>query len=692
MPDWPGVALQRYEPQWDGIRAVAITLVVAYHLGYLPGGWLGVDTFFVLSGYLITSILLAGDPPPGNVLVFWGRRARRLLPAVLVLLCVLSVYALAGGPGLVPAQLRSPALATLFYFANWQQVVAGHSYFAQFTSVSPLQQTWSLAVEEQYYLIWPLLMAAILFVVRHRRWSRGALLGTTLTLAAASAIWMGAAAHHFGSNRAYLGTDTRAWELLLGGAAAMIWPPGRPARGSANGNAGGSAGHHGRLWSWLSALGVGGVALGTMHAGGPPGWIWDGGLVAIAACAVVVVVGTMQARDGVVARVLALPPLRWLGVISYSLYLWHWPAIVLMTTDTTGLSGWPLLVWRLAAMMTASCTSFTLIERPLRRADWAALGHRVRIRAPGLASVGVLATAGVILLGTVTGPVASTAAVSTFAARVGRTGKVHLDIPAASRADPSRAWLFGDSVMQDSSLGIIAALEATGEVTLAVNSTFPGWGLTTLHSWQSWVSQNLADYHPQIAIGSWSWDDTEALSDPVAYRTLLTSFVRAMLSPADGADGVDVVVLLQFPQAGPDTTITDPVVRRQTWVKQNRAQNAWNAIARQVVAAFPGHALYLTTEQLFAPHGRFLTWMRTPGHKWVRARKLDNTHMCPYGAAQFGALITADLTPYLRLPAALKPGWEYGSWTLDPRYNDPLGACPDDQPPPGYRGVAVPRT
>jgi len=681
------VALQRYEPQWDGIRGVAISLVVAYHLGYLPGGWVGVDTFFVLSGYLITSMLLAGDRPPGNVLAFWGRRARRLLPAVLLVLFVLSIYALAGGPGLVPAQLRSPALATLFYFANWQQMVAGHNYFAQFTSPSPLLQTWSLAVEEQYYLIWPLLVAAILFVVRRRRWSRGALLGTTVTLAAASAIWMGVAAHHFGPNRAYVGTDTRAWELLIGGAAAMIWPPDRAASRTASETASGSEGRHGRLWSWLTALGVGGVALGTLHAGGPPGWIWDGGLVAIATCAIVVVVGSMLARDGVVARVLTVAPLRWVGLISYSLYLWHLPVIVLMTTDTTGLSGWTLLVSRLAAMIGASCASFFLVERPLRRADWAALGHRARIRAPGLASLGVLATAGVIVLGTVTGPAASTAAVSTFAPGSPKA-KVHLDIAPATRANPSRAWIFGDSVLQDSSLGIIAALEATGKVTLAVNSTFPGWGLSTLHSWPSWVSQNLARYHPQIAIGSWSWDDTEALSDPVAYRTLLERFVRAMLSPADG---VEVVVLLQFPQSGPLTSITDPVVRRQTWVKQTRAQNAWNTIARQVVAAFPGHALYLTTEQLFAPHGRFLTWMRTPAHKWVRARKLDNAHMCPYGAAQFGALITADLTPYLRL-SAMKPGWEYGSWTLDPRYNDPPGACPDDQPSSGYRGVEVPRT
>ena len=674
------MALKRYEPQWDGIRALAITSVVAYHLGYLPGGWLGVDTFFVLSGYLITSMLLAADRPPGNVLAFWGRRARRLLPAVLVLLLELSVYALVGGPGLVPAQLRSPALATLFYVANWQQIAAGHSYFAQFTAVSPLQHTWSLAIEEQYYLVWPLLIAGILFVVGRRRWSRRALLGATLTLAAASAVWMGVAAHHFGSNRAYLGTDTRAWELLIGGAAAMIWPPGRAAPEG--------GGRHGRLWSWLTALGVGGMALGVAHAGGPPGWIWDGGLVAIAACAMVVVVGSVQARDGIVARVLALGPLCWLGILSYSLYLWHWPVIVLMTTETTGLSGWPLLVWRLAAMMAASCASFYLIERPLRRADWAGLGRHLRIRAPGVASVGVLATAAVILLGTVTGPVASTAAVSTHAPPATPEAYVHLDLPLATPANPYRVQIFGDSVMFDSSLGILAALEATGEVTVPANSAFPGWGLTTLHSWPSWVSQNLTQYHPQIAIGSWSWDDTEALTDPVAYRALLESFMRAMLAPADG---VDVVVLLQFPQAGPDTSITDPVVRQQTWVKQTRAQNAWDAIARSVVGDFPGHALYLTTEELFAPHGRFFTWMQTPQHKWVRARKLDNTHMCPYGAAQFGAFLTEDHTPYLHLPA-MKPGWEYGQWTLDPRYDDPAGACPDDQPPPGYTGVAVPRT
>jgi hypothetical protein len=218
------------------------------------------------------------------------------------------------------------------------------------------------------------------------------------------------------------------------------------------------------------------------------------------------------------------------------------------------------------------------------------------------------------------------------------------------------------------------------------NSAFPAWGLTTIGNWQAFVQQNLDQYKPQIAIGTWSWDDGQALADPVAYRTLLESFVRAMLAPSDG---VQLVVLVQFPQTGPHDNISDPVQRQADWVIENRQQDAWDAIARQVVTDFPGQALYLSTQQLFAPHGRFLAWMRTPDGAWVRARKLDNAHMCPYGSAQFGALVTAELTPFLHLPPT-GAGWEYGPWTHDANFDQPPGACPDDQPPPGYRGLVVP--
>jgi peptidoglycan/LPS O-acetylase OafA/YrhL len=670
------LALRRYVPQFDGVRALAISAVVAYHLGFLRGGWVGVDVFFALSGYLITSLLLAVDLPPGNLAAFWGRRAKRLLPAVLVLLVALAIYSWAGGMGLVPAQLRAPSLATLFYVANWQQIVAGHSYFAQFLSVSPLQQTWSLAIEEQYYLLWPLLILAITSIARHRhRDASRALLGVTLTLAAASAVWMSLAAHWLGPNRAYLGTDTRAWELLLGGAAAMIWPPGTLGRAA-----------RGRLWSTLSVLGLAGVVTGAALAGGPPWWIWNGGLVAIALCALLVIVGVVRAPEGLVGRLLALGPLRWLGVISYSLYLWHWPVIVVMTTGSTGWSGWPLLVARLGTMVALSCVSYYLVERPLRRADWGALRRRLHVPAVSFAALGIAVTAVVILAGTIGPPAAQTAQVAAKPVRVGAATASHVHVALQASSRPYRTWIFGDSVMVDSSPGITAALQATGDVSVTVNSAFPGWGLTTVSSWPSQVQQPLAHSSIQIAMGTWSWDDQEAETDPAGYRSLLKRFVTALLAPPDG---VKLVVLLQFPVVGPADSILDPAAREKDWLSRTKATDAWDAAARQVVAEFPYRALYLTTSQLFAPGGKFLTWMRTPSGTWVRARKLDNTHMCPYGAAQFGSLVTEELTPILRL-GAMKSGWEFASWTKDPRYNDPPGACPDDQPPHDYHGISVP--
>jgi peptidoglycan/LPS O-acetylase OafA/YrhL len=670
---------RRYVPQLDGVRAVAISAVVAFHLGYLQGGWVGVDIFFVLSGYLITGLLLEVDRPPGKLATFWGRRAKRLLPAVLLLLVALALYAWAGGQGIAPAQLRSPGLATLFYVANWQQIAAGHGYFAQFLSVSPLQQTWSLAIEEQYYLLWPLLIVAITATARIRKHGDASrvLLKMTLALAVASAVWMGVAAHVLGPNRAYLGTDTRAWELLMGGAAAMIWPLG-----------GASSVTRRRLWSTLSVLGIIGAVLGAALAGGPPWWIWNGGLVAIATCALLIIVGAVRAPDGLVGRALALPPLRWLGVISYSLYLWHWPVIVLMTHDTTGWSGAPLLVARSAAMVAFSCASFYLVERPLRRADWGALRRRLHVPALGFVALGIGLTAVVLLVGTIGPPQATTAQVVAAPSPPRTAASARIRLGPLAPGQKYQAWLFGDSVMVDSSPGITAALEATGEVSVAVNDAFPGWGLTTIdRSFLSGVDQTLASSHPQIAIGTWSWDDGEALADPVAYRELLERYVAALVAPPDG---VKLVVLLQFPQEGPNDSITDPAAQEQAWQRQTELADAWDDAARHVVATFPDRAVYLTTAQLFAPKGRFLTWMRTPDGHWVRARKLDNTHMCPYGAAKFGALVTAELTPLLHLGAP-KPGWEFASWTKDARYNDPPGACPADRPPSGYRGLPVPR-
>ena len=155
-----------FVPGLDGIRGVAVLAVMAFHagLGAVSGGLLGVDMFFVLSGFLVTSLLLAEHARTGTIklLAFWGRRARRLLPALLVLLIGVGAYARWVGGGVPPAQLRADALFTLIYSANWHFIASGQNYFVKFGALSPLLHTWSLAVEEQFYLVWPLIALVVL--------------------------------------------------------------------------------------------------------------------------------------------------------------------------------------------------------------------------------------------------------------------------------------------------------------------------------------------------------------------------------------------------------------------------------------------------------------------------------------------------------------------------------------------------
>ena len=681
-PGAPG----RYWPALDGVRALAIGAVIAFHLGVLGGGWIGVDVFFVLSGFLITTLLLDERDRTGTVRLraFWARRARRLLPALCLVLVALALYAAAGGTAVVPAQLRIPALATLFYVANWQQLLAGHGYFAHFEAVSPLQHTWSLAIEEQYYLVWPLLVLVLGRLARGRSGraapSPRAVLVPVAVLALASALGMGVAAGVLGPERAYLGTDTRAWELLLGALGAVAartpgatrWP---------------------RAWTAAGAAAVAALAAGTVAAGGPPRWIWDGGLVGLAGGALVVVLGAVRHPTGPLARLLGLAPLVVVGRLSYSLYLWHWPVIVVLTARTTGLRGPSLLVSRLAAMAAAAALSYVAVERPLRRADWS------RWRRRALAPVGLAAVLGALVAATVA-PVEATTAAVRLPSVVAQGVRAVSPAPVAATAapaplpagrvgtpsDPLRAWIMGDSVMDDSAPGVTAALEATGDVHVVVNSAFGGWGLSTDRSFSSDFARIVAQYHPEVVIGTWSWDDQLATEDPQSYRDTLVGALHDILAPGDG---VDLVVLLQFPQTGPSPEILDAPVQYQQWETQNTEQNAWNAVARQAVGFFPGHALYLPTDQLFAPGGRFFTWLRTPSGAWLRARKIDSVHMCPYGAAELGALVVSDLTPALHL-SGMAPGWELGDWVHDANFDDPPGACPANQPPPGYDGIAVP--
>jgi peptidoglycan/LPS O-acetylase OafA/YrhL len=255
---------QKYLPGLDGLRAIAVAAVVAYHLGYgwAQGGLLGVGVFFTLSGYLITDILVGQWAARGRIKLgdFWMRRARRLLPALFVMLAVVTIWVNVFARSFLPG-FRGNVIASVFYVSNWWYIGQHASYYARFAPPTPLDHLWSLAVEEQFYLVWPWVVLLLVWLAgrarRRRRglvdglgglatpvagpgggapyltkWSRLALAGVTLVLAAGSALLM---IHlyqpGYDPTRVYEGTDTRACGLLIGAALAMIWPTRRPAVG-----------------------------------------------------------------------------------------------------------------------------------------------------------------------------------------------------------------------------------------------------------------------------------------------------------------------------------------------------------------------------------------------------------------------------------------------------------------------------
>lgn len=353
-------------PALDGIRAIAVALVLAEHGGIpgVSGGFLGVDVFFVLSGFLITSLLLDELAHRGRIALadFWIRRARRLLPALIVMvLAVVAVRSLF--PTEAVATLRDDAVAAFFWAANWAFVAQQTDYFSQGSPPSPLQHTWSLAVEEQYYLLWPLLVIAVAAVLGARaRWGVFALATVGAVGSAVAAILM---ASDTGVNRVYFGTDTRVQALLVGAAAAALL-----VRDWSVLTAGGTLIRtRWRRWAAtaLSVLGLAGLAALAHFATGSAGEFRLGLLIAVAVAAVLVVAPVALDQTSPVARVLAWRPLVWLGAISYGVYLWHWPIFLALNGERTGWSGWPLFAVRCAATIAVATASWWLLEEPIRR-------------------------------------------------------------------------------------------------------------------------------------------------------------------------------------------------------------------------------------------------------------------------------------------------------------------------------------
>ncbi len=500
MPE-PVRAGQRYMPGLDGLRALAVLAVIAFHeqLGWAPGGLLGVGVFFTLSGYLITDLLLGQWAATGRLALadFWARRARRLLPALFVMLAVVTAWVTIADRARL-AGLRGAVAAAATYSSNWYLIIQGQSYFARFAPPAPLDHLWSLAVEEQFYLAWPWMLLAGLFLVRKLRRGRPGgvawLALPTLALAAASSLAM-LALYHPGLDptRVYEGTDTRAAGLLIGAALAMTWPSRRAAsrnaasRHAASRHAAPIAGHAASTASHAASTAshatashatashattghatTGQPALGSAEAGrhaatspgtvagrhaGPPraasaghatriavdaaafaglavilimiwrtgqysAFLYRGGLVvlSLASAAVIAAAATPGSLTG---KVLGCGPMRWLGVRSYGIYLWHYPVIVL-TTPANATENLARAAWQTAVTIVVSALSWRYIEQPVRRGALGRIWTRVRAGQLGR-------TARPATLAAITGAVAVLAT-----ACAGLTGAVHAPSPGAS--------------------------------------------------------------------------------------------------------------------------------------------------------------------------------------------------------------------------------------------------------------------
>lgn len=362
-----------YLPGLDGLRALAVIAVLLYHadLQWIPGGFLGVEVFFVISGYLITGLLLAEWRSHGHIdlKAFWLRRARRLLPALYLLLGVTMLYAAVFLYNEV-ASLRGDVLAALAYVTNWYLIFTEKSYFEAVGRPSLLRHLWSLAVEEQFYLFWPILIALGMSVWR-RRW----VLTAILAGAAASTLWM---AYLYQPNidpsRVYYGTDTRAAGFLIGCALAFVWAP-DTLRATVKG-------YTTRDKALVQGMGVAALvallALFSFATEYSP-FLYYGGFALVALVTAALIAAVAHPAAGWLSAALGWGILRWIGLRSYGIYLWHWPVYMVTRPQLDMmLEGLPLLGLRVGVTVVLAELSYRLVETPIRHGALGRNWNRLR--------------------------------------------------------------------------------------------------------------------------------------------------------------------------------------------------------------------------------------------------------------------------------------------------------------------------
>lgn len=366
-----------YMPGLDGIRALAVLAVISYHLnwGWASGGFLGVSVFFVLSGYLITDMLLEERKNKQRIDLkrFWIRRIRRLLPAMVAMIVAVAVYlAITDIPRLIAIQ--GDIWSALTYTSNWYNIFHHISYFESFGPPSPIGHLWSLAIEEQFYLLWPLLVIGL---SRFFSPTRGKFVLLTLAGAILSFVAM-VLLYEPGTDpsRVYYGTDTRAFGLLIGASLAFLWPSSKLAQPNLRKH---------RLWiDMTGVIGLLIVIYMLIRTGEYDQSLYTGGMLILSFVSSFVIAAAASPST-LVSKILGWKALRWIGKRSYSIYLWHYPVIIITNpissnTDTN----YFLLMIQLTLSIGLAAWSYSFIESPFRTGNWGIWSKMIKFRSNGM--------------------------------------------------------------------------------------------------------------------------------------------------------------------------------------------------------------------------------------------------------------------------------------------------------------------
>ncbi|AKK30824.1 acyltransferase family protein [Mycobacterium sp. EPa45] len=610
-------------PALNGIRGVAVALVLVGHSGIpgVTGGFIGVDIFFVLSGFLITSLLLDEIGRSGKLDLgsFWVRRARRLLPALLIMVLAVIAARMLFPPDAV-SNLRNDATAAFLWVANWAFVSHETDYFSQGAPPSPLQHTWSLGVEEQYYLIWPVLIAAVAVLLaaiarkRQKTPTVVAVRRAVLILAVLGTVGSAAEAILMASddslNRVYFGTDTRAQALLIGAAAAALlvrdWTAimaGVPLI-------------HSRWVRWLAwgvpVAGVAVLAAITHVATGSATEFRNGLFIVVAVAAVSVIAPVALEQNGPVAWVLSTPPLVALGVISYGVYLWHWPVFLVLNGERTDWSGLPLFAARCVVTLTLAVGSWWLIERPVRR--WRPV-HVPQLRLAAATMATAVAVAVVVVpVGTRIDPSSPDI---TQAALVSPVETVRVAAPVQAGPRPHTVSVFGDSI----GWTIMRYLPPTPGVSFLDRTTI-GCGLVRggpyrysgqileqkpeCDAWPERWAQRIGHDRPDVVlmvVGRWEtvdrkWNGNWAHIGQPDFDKYLEGELRHALDILASTGALVVVTTEPYnrhgEQAGGKLYPEDQTIR----------VDQWNTLLRKVVAGRPNVSV-LDLNKKLGPNGNY---------------------------------------------------------------------------------------